>query len=160
MLAWRSPPCSPPRGGDDSLWAASRRTLSLSHPGGKITGLASFVQGQVVGKTIETLRQMVPTASKIAILVVYPGNPIHRLMVAEELPQIVRKLGVALPIVEATTAEELDIAFASAAARQPDAIVVFGHALTVNNAPLVTALAAKHRLPRFIYSDYSPPMAD
>ena len=95
---------------------------------------------------IEILREMVPTASKIAILV-NPGNPIHRLIVAEELPQIARNLGVALPIVEATTAEELDIAFASAAAQHADAIIVFGDPLTVSNATRVTALAAKHRLP-------------
>ena len=118
---------------------------SLSRPGGNITGLATIVPG-FTGKMIEILREMVPTASKIAILV-NPGNPIHRLIVAEELPQTARKLGVALPIVEATTAEELDIAFASAAAQHADAIIVFGDALTFNNAPRVTALAAKHRLP-------------
>jgi putative tryptophan/tyrosine transport system substrate-binding protein len=89
---------------------------------------------------------MVPGASKIAILV-NPGNPIHRLVVAEELPQIARNLGVALPMVEATAAEELDVAFASAATQHADAISVFGDALSVNNAPRVTALAAKHRLP-------------
>ena len=89
---------------------------------------------------------MVPTASKIAILV-NPGNPMHRLTLAEELPRTARNLGVALPIVEATTAEELDIAFASAAAQHADAIIVFGDALTINNAPRVIALAAKHRLP-------------
>jgi putative ABC transport system substrate-binding protein len=80
-------------------------------------------------------------------MLVNPGNAIHRLVVAEELPQIARNLGVALPVVEATTAEELDIAFASAAAQHADAISVFGDALTVNNAARVTALAAKHRLP-------------
>ena len=119
---------------------------SLSRPGGNITGLATFVPGNFTGKGIEILRELVPTASKIAILV-NPGNPIHRLIVAEELPQIARNLGVALPVVEATTAEELDIAFASAAAQHADAINVFGDTLTVNNAPRVTALAAKHRLP-------------
>ena len=118
---------------------------SLSRPGGNITGLSTVVPG-FTGKVIEILREMVPTASKIAILV-NPGNPIHRLIVAEELPQMARNLGVALPVVEATTAEELDIAFASAAAQHADAISVFGDALTVNNAPRVTALAAKHRLP-------------
>jgi putative ABC transport system substrate-binding protein len=49
--------------------------------------------------------------------------------------------------VEATTAEELDIAFASAAAQRPDAIVVLGDPLMIKNATRVTALAAKHRLP-------------
>jgi len=117
---------------------------SLSRPGGNITGLSVYLPG-FTGKTIEILRELVPTASKIAMLV-NPGNAIHRLVVAEELPQIARNLGVALPVVEATTAEELDIAFASAA-QHAHAISVFGDALTVNNAPRVTALAAKHRLP-------------
>jgi putative ABC transport system substrate-binding protein len=119
---------------------------SLSRPGGNITGLATFVPGQFIGKMIETLREMVPTASKIAILV-NPGNPMHRLGVAEEFPQTARKLGVALPIVEATTAEELDIAFASAAAQHADAIFPVGDPLTIRNATRITALAAKYRLP-------------
>lgn len=118
---------------------------SLSHPGGNITGLATVVPG-FASKTIEILWEMVPTASKIAILV-NPDNPIHRLIIAEELPQTAQKLGVALPVVEATTAEKLDIAFAAAAARHADAIVVFGDAVTVNNAARVTTLAAEHRLP-------------
>jgi putative tryptophan/tyrosine transport system substrate-binding protein len=119
---------------------------SLSRPGGNITGLATYVPGQFVGKMIETLREMVPAAAKIAILV-NPGNPIHRLIVAEELPQTARNLGVALPIVEATTADELDIAFASAAAQHANAIFPFGDPLTIRNATRITALAAKHRLP-------------
>jgi ABC-type uncharacterized transport system substrate-binding protein len=141
---------------------------SMSHPGGNITGLAATVPG-FVGKEIEILRQMVPTASKIAVLI-NPGNPIHRLQVAEELPEIARDLGVALPIVEATTAEELDIAFASAAAQHADAIVVLGDALTFNNAPRITALAAEHRLPAIYIAElfatngglisYGPDFAD
>jgi putative ABC transport system substrate-binding protein len=119
---------------------------SLSRPGGNVTGLATFVPGQFASKMIDTLREMVPTASKIAVLA-NPGNPIHRLVIAEELPQTAQKLGVALPIVEATTAEELDIAFASAATQHADAVVVWGDPLTVNNATRVTALAAEHRLP-------------
>jgi len=77
---------------------------------------------------------------------------------------------VALPIVEATTAEGLDIAFASAAAQQPDAIIVFGDALTFNNAARVTALAAEHRLPAIYFGrlfatngglmSYSPDIPD
>jgi putative tryptophan/tyrosine transport system substrate-binding protein len=71
----------------------------------------------------------------------------HRLSIAEELPQIAQTLGVALPIVEATKAEELDIAFASAAAQHADAMIVFGDALTYRYATQVSALAVKHRLP-------------
>jgi ABC-type uncharacterized transport system substrate-binding protein len=119
---------------------------SLARPGANITGLATYVPGAFVATRIEILRELVPGASTIALLV-NPGNPMHRLAIAEDLPQTTRKLGVALPTVEATTAEELDIAFASAAAQRANAIIVFGDPLTVSNAPRVTALAAKHRLP-------------
>jgi len=61
---------------------------------------------------------------------------------------------VALPIVEATTAEELDIAFASAAAQHADAIAVFGDPLIFSYATQVTALAAKHRLPAIYLGRY------
>jgi putative ABC transport system substrate-binding protein len=119
---------------------------SLSRPGGNITGLATYVPGNFVAKRIEILRELVPSASKIAILA-NPGNPMNRLMIAEEIPRTARELGVALPIVEATTAGELDIAFAAAAAQRADAIIVLGDTLTVVEAPRVVALAAKHRLP-------------
>jgi putative ABC transport system substrate-binding protein len=119
---------------------------SLSRPGGNITGLATYVPGNFVAKRIEILRELVPSASKIAILA-NPGNPMNRLIIAEEIPRTARELGVALPIVEATTAEELDIAFAAAAAQRADAIIVLGDTLTVVEAPRVVALAAKHHLP-------------
>lgn len=118
---------------------------SLSRPGGNITGLATL-SGNFMAKMIETLREMVPAASKIAVLV-NPSNPMHRLILAGELAQTARKLDIVLPIVEATTADELDVAFASAAAQRVDAIVPFGDPLTVNNASRIAALAAKHHLP-------------
>ena len=123
---------------------------SLSRPGGNITGLATYVPGDFVAKQIEILRELVPGASKIALLA-NPGNPMHRLTLAEEVPRTARKLGVALPIVEATTAEELDTAFASAAAQRADAMIVFGDTLTIAKAPRVVALAAKHHLPAIYF---------
>ena len=118
---------------------------SLSRPGGNITGLATSA-GVTIGKQIEILRELVPGASKIALLV-NPDNPMQRLILGEEVPPTARNLGVALPIVEATTAEQLDTAFASAAAQRPDAMIVLGDPLTVVQGPRIVALAAKHRLP-------------
>jgi putative ABC transport system substrate-binding protein len=122
---------------------------SLSRPGGNITGFTTLVRTSLfddfVEKRIEILRELVPNASKIALLL-NPGNPVHRL-IAEDVPRMARTFGVALPIVEATTAEELDVAFASAAAQHADAIVDIGEALTFGEAPRIIALAAKHHLP-------------
>jgi putative tryptophan/tyrosine transport system substrate-binding protein len=75
---------------------------SLARPGGNITGLTTVVPG-FIKKDIEVFREIVPTASKIALLL-NPGNPIHRLFLAQDLPETAQQLGVALPIVEATTA--------------------------------------------------------
>ena len=123
---------------------------SLSRPGDNATGLATFVPGGFIPKRIEILRELVPNASKIAILA-NPGNPMHRLVLAEEVSSTVRTLGVALPVVEATTAEELDTAFASAAAQHADAIIVFADILTNSQASRVIGLAAKHRLPAIYF---------
>jgi putative ABC transport system substrate-binding protein len=123
---------------------------SLSHPGGNITGLTSLAPGNFLSKEIQILREMVPAASKIAVLVNL-SNADHRFIVAEELPETARKLGVTIPVLEATTVEELDIAFASAAAQRADAIFPFADELTINHVTRVTALAAEHRLPALYF---------
>ena len=114
---------------------------SLSRPGGNITGLATMVPDDFLAKRIQILQDLAG-ASKIALLV-NPGNQMHRLLEVEQSALIARSLGVALLIVEATTPEEIDTAFASAAAQHADAIVDVGDTLTVLQAPRVIALAAK-----------------
>ena len=114
-----------------------------------------MVPGDFIGKQIEILRELIPSASKIALLV-NPGNPMHRLALDEEMPSAARSLGVALPAVEATTAEELDIAFASAAAQHADAIVVFGDDLTIAKPRELSRSRRNIICPRFIFSDNSP----
>ena len=80
---------------------------SLSRPGGNITGLTTWVPGNYIGKQVEILRELVPGATKIAILV-SPSNPMQRKILADELPRTARELSIALPTVEASKAEELD----------------------------------------------------
>jgi putative ABC transport system substrate-binding protein len=126
---------------------------SLSHPGGNTTGLATLVDDDFLGKRIEILRELVPGAAKIAVLV-NPNDQMHKLIVANVVPSTAGKLRVDLPIVGATTAEELDAAFASAAVQHVDAIIDLGHALTFVEAPRVIALAAKYHLPaNYLFRD-------
>jgi len=119
---------------------------SLSRPGGNITGLATYAPGDFLAKRIEIFRELIPGASKIALLV-NPGNQMQRLTLAD-VPNTAQSTGVALPIVEAATPEELDTAFASAVAQHADAMIVLADPVTTNQeAPRVTALAANHHLP-------------
>ena len=59
---------------------------SLSRPVRQHNGSCDLCAGTVRQQNVEALREMVPAASKIAILI-NPGNPIHRLGVAEEFPR-------------------------------------------------------------------------
>ena len=129
---------------------------SLSRPGGNVTGLATYAPGDFLAKRIEIFRELIPGASKIAILT-NPDNPAQRLSLAE-VPSTAQSMGVALPIVEATTAEELDTAFASAAAQHADAVIVLADpATTSRDAPRVTALAANHHLPAiYLFRAFAP----
>ena len=95
---------------------------SLSHPGGNITGLALRTRRHD-RKDIEILLELVPGAARIALLV-NPENSIHRLLLADEIPRTAANMGVALPTVEASRAEELDAAFALAIAQHADAIII------------------------------------
>jgi putative tryptophan/tyrosine transport system substrate-binding protein len=129
---------------------------SLSRPGGNITGLATYAPGDWIAKRIEIFRELIPGASKIALLS-NPGSPTNRLVLANEVSSTARSMGVALPIVEATTADELDSAFASAVAQQADAMIVLGDSLTNQEAPRVTALAANHHLPAiYLFRQFAP----
>ena len=47
---------------------------SLSRPGGNVTGLSTMVVDDFLAKRLEILRELVPSASKIAVLV-NPNNP-------------------------------------------------------------------------------------
>jgi putative ABC transport system substrate-binding protein len=128
---------------------------SLSRPGGNVTGFSTMVPDDFLAKRLEILRELVPGASKIAILI-NPDNPMHRAYFGDQIPRIARRLSVALPVVEATTAEGLDAAFASAAAQHADAIIDAGDALTFVQAPRVIALAAKHHLPaNYLFRNYA-----
>ena len=90
---------------------------------------------------------------------VNPGNPMHRLILAEEITRTARELGVALPIVEATTAEELDIAFATAAAQRADAIIVLGDICIISRPRELSRSRRNIICLQFISSDNAP-MAD
>jgi len=129
---------------------------SLSRPGGNVTGLATYAPGDWIAKRIEIFRELIPGVSKIALLV-NPGNQMQRLTLAE-VPSTARSMGVALPIVEATTADELDTAFASAAAQHADAMIVLADpATTSQEAPRVTALAANYHLPAiYLFRQFAP----
>jgi len=119
---------------------------SLGRPGGHITGLATLVPEGFASKIIELLRDAVPQASRVAILM-NPTNAVHRRIVSAELPTAAERLRLTFLTIEVQAAHELDGTFEQAVRSRADAIAVLGDPLTFVHRVRIADLAAKHRLP-------------
>jgi putative ABC transport system substrate-binding protein len=123
---------------------ATGLVASLARPGGNITGLSNMAP-QLVGKQLEMLKEVVPKASRAAVL----WNPANlgnapQLRAAEVAA---RTLGVRLQPVEARGPSEIDSAFAAMTKEGAGAVVVLVDVLFVDQRTRIANLAATHRLP-------------
>jgi putative tryptophan/tyrosine transport system substrate-binding protein len=118
---------------------------SLAHPGGNVTGFATLVPEGFTGKQLQLLKELVPRASRIAVLL-NPKNPMTPRF-QPDLPEIGRQVGVALVVVEASQPEQLETAFETAHTQGAEAIHVLGDPLTNRHSAKVVGLAARYRLP-------------
>jgi putative tryptophan/tyrosine transport system substrate-binding protein len=118
---------------------------SMAHPGGNVTGFATIVPEGFVGKQLQFLKEVVPQASRIAVLF-NPTNQQHQRR-KHELPETGRKLGVELVVVEASKPDQLETAFETAHTQGAEAILVGGDPLFFIHRANVVGLAARYRLP-------------
>lgn len=118
---------------------------SFAHPGGNATGLATVVTEGFHGKQLQLLREMVPSASRIAVLI-NPLNPVQQRM-QSELPEIGRQLGVTLIVVEASGLGQAEIALDAASKQGAEAIQIWGDAYVSSQSSKIVALAERYRLP-------------
>jgi ABC-type uncharacterized transport system substrate-binding protein len=117
---------------------------SLARPGGNVTGLAS-VTSDLVGKQLEFLKAVRPTASRVAVLW-NPANQNHALVV-REAEVAAQALGVQLHRVEARGPEAFDGAFAAMTSADAAALLVLGDPMFVRHRSRLAELAATRRLP-------------
>ena len=118
---------------------------SLARPGGNITGLSNF-SGELPGKQLELLREVVPQSARIAVLT-NPVHPSHGLEM-EHLAVTAKALGVQLHVVPLHRPDALGDAFAAMTREGAEALVVLGEPLLID--PIIRAIvdrAAQHRLP-------------
>ena len=113
---------------------------SLSHPGGNVTGIAG-VGAEVAGKLVEFIREMLPSAQRIAALCLAP-DPFSKPYLAS-IQSSAAAAGVAVDPVWVQNGEGLDAAFASMARDHPDAIIA-QPSLGLERPP---ELALRYRIP-------------
>ena len=122
---------------------------SLSRPGGNTTGLSS-VTVEVAGKYLELLRAAVPKLSRVTV-VLNPTSPSH--------PELLKRIlatqksnNVTIMQARASTAGEIEEAFAAMKHERPDGLIVMGDPVFASHARRMAELAAQHRLPAIFAS--------
>jgi putative ABC transport system substrate-binding protein len=117
---------------------------SLNRPGGNVTGV-TFLAGALGPKRLELLRQIVPKATGIAMLV----NPESPEAVAErqDVQAAAQAIGQQLIVVDVNSDHEIETAFATFAQRGVGALLCGAGAFLNSHRERIVALAGRHALP-------------
>jgi putative tryptophan/tyrosine transport system substrate-binding protein len=122
---------------------------NMNRPAGNVTGISRLAT-TMGPKRLELLRELVPKATAIALLV-NPTNPTAELQVGE-MREPARSLGLDLHVLKASSERELDIAFVSLMQQGDGALVMANEPSFAAWRHQLVALAARHAVP-VMYSD-------
>jgi len=118
---------------------------SLAQPGGNITGL-SFQSPDLQGKRLQVLREALPSAARVALLM--DSNETKYRQVAREAESVARAIGVRpQPLVEVQSPNDLTEAFSRITRERADAVLIVGGTMLYVNRVLLAQHALKARLP-------------
>jgi putative ABC transport system substrate-binding protein len=117
---------------------------SLSRPGGNVTGV-HFFGVVLVAKRLELLRQLMPKATTMGVLV-QPNIP-NTERERSDLLAAAQAVGQQLIFLDATNSRDIEAAFATFVQRGVGALLVGGGAFMNSNRERLVALAARHKLP-------------
>jgi putative tryptophan/tyrosine transport system substrate-binding protein len=118
---------------------------SLARPGGNATGI-NILTGELVAKRLELLRELVPGAARVAVLV-NPSDATNAERTLRDVEPAARAIGLQIQVVNASTAREIDAAFATFVRERPDALFVSTDALFMSRRVQLANLASRHAVP-------------
>jgi len=118
---------------------------SLAHPEGNITGLAQDDWAEIAAKRMQLLKDAVPRAAQVAVLMDrdLPYDQVQW----QQLELVAHPLNVTLRRVVVRQASEFESAFAAIGQARPDALFVIQSELNFVNRRRISELAGKSRLP-------------
>ena len=118
---------------------------NLARPGGNLTGV-NFFSGELGAKRLELLRELVPSVTRLAVLV-SPANAKYAETTLNEVGPAAQSMGLQVQVLKATTISEINAAFATFANAKPDALFV-GHDPFFNGRRTqLVQLAARYAIP-------------
>jgi putative ABC transport system substrate-binding protein len=118
---------------------------SLARPGGNATG-TNFFSGELTGKRLGFLRELVPAAKRVAVLV-NPANATTAETTLRDVEPAARTMGLQIQVLNAGSSREINAAFATFERARPDALFVGGDGFFGSRRVQLALLAAFHRVP-------------
>jgi putative ABC transport system substrate-binding protein len=123
---------------------ATGLVANVARPAGNITGLSTMAP-DLMGKQLELLREVLPKASRVAVLW-NPANPSNALQL-REAQDAARALGMRLQPLEVRDPTEFEKAFAAMTRERAGALLVLSDSTLLTQRERIADLAAKSRLP-------------
>jgi putative tryptophan/tyrosine transport system substrate-binding protein len=117
---------------------------SLARPGGNLTGINIF-SGELSAKRLELLREIVPKAARVVVLV-NPTNPTAETTM-RDVETAARTMGLQIQVLNASTSREINAAFATFMRELPDAVFVSLDAYLNSRRAQLVNLASRHAVP-------------
>jgi putative ABC transport system substrate-binding protein len=118
---------------------------SLARPGGNRTGV-NLLLNELEGKRLGLLRELLPQAARLAVLV-NPADATNTAVTVREVGAGSRDFGMQVKFFNASTPREIDAAFEGIERERPDALFVGASAFLNVRRVQIVQLAATHRLP-------------
>jgi putative tryptophan/tyrosine transport system substrate-binding protein len=117
---------------------------SLAHPGGTITGFATY-DGPMGGKWLEVLKQTAPHLTRI-LTILHPETPVHQAF-WHSIQDAAPHFGVEVTPGGVHDGSEIEKVITAFAVKENSGLIVLPHAVTNVNRDLIVELALRHSLP-------------
>jgi len=95
---------------------------TLNRPGGNITGI-SFFSAELAAKRLGLLRELLPAAARVAVLV-NPADAVRAESTVRDVEAAARAIGLQIQVLNASTSGEIETAFAALAGERADVLFV------------------------------------
>ena len=102
---------------------------SLARPSGNLTGINVFT-AELTAKRLELVRELVPRATRIAVLVNPADGPITE-STLRDVEAAARAMALQIQVLKANSSREIDAAFDTMARERPDALFVATNTLFI-----------------------------